>query len=398
MRGRTARMEAIIIGALHHNTLGVVRSLGESNEIQVNIKVLLVGHGISDRNIITESRYVDRQDVFYVEHDTDIPDWLAGNAEGTMQERVVICCSDGAAEQVVSNYDSLKQWYHLPSASFDITKLMSKVTQDHIAVECGFNVPEWEVVKKGEATEWSVFPCITKPEKSVLGKGKADIHIAFSREELNDYLSEIEAEYVQIQEYLRKDFEYQLIGCSLKCGELVIIPGFTRIIRQPPNTNTGYLVLSPIENLEYDAGTVKRFLTTIGYSGLFSMEFIRDKNGRDYFLEINLRNDGNAYCVKSAGVNLPSIWCRYALLGEVPEAEKQIKKSVYFMPDFLDMKPGIKKEGFLGWIYQFATAKSHSLFNMKDMGPFIYELNRRLGSHMGRNNKKNYRNSNNGVK
>lgn len=375
-------MEAIVIGGLHHNTLGVIRSLGESREMPINIKVLLVGLMDREKNIILESRYINKQDVYYVERDADIPEWLVNNATNNEMQRVVICCSDGSAEQVISNYDRLKKWYRLPSVNFDITKLMSKITQDEIASECGFFVPKWEVVKKGETINWSIFPCITKPEKSVQGKGKGDIHIAYSRDELDAYLEEIEAEYVQIQEYLEKDFEYQLIGCSLNDGKYLIIPGYTKILRQPPNTNTGYLVLSPSANLNYNAEVVEHFLSTIGYNGLFSLEFIRDKKGRDYFLEINLRNDGNAYCVQSAGVNLPLIWFKYAISGEVPDFKESISKPVFFIPDFIDMKAGIKKEGLFGWIYQFVTAKSHSLFNLKDMGPFIYEFRHRVMAYI----------------
>lgn len=84
--------------------------------------------------------------------------------------------------------------------------------------------------------------------------------------------------------------EYQLIGCSLNNGKTLIILGYTKIIRQPYNKNTGYLVLSPIENLDYNSEVLERFLSTIGYNGLFSLEFIRDKNDRDYFLKINLRD------------------------------------------------------------------------------------------------------------
>lgn len=375
-------MEAVVIGGLHHNTLGVVRSLGEDSEMQINIKVLLVGRMSQEKNIISESKYINKQNIYYVERDTDIPEWLLNNEPTNEIQSVVICCSDGSAEQVISNYDRLKKWYRLPSVNFDITKLMSKITQDEIGSECGFFVPRWEVVKKGETTNWSIFPCITKPEKSVQGKGKGDIHIASSREELDAYLEEIEAEYVQIQEYLEKDFEYQLIGCSLNDGKHLIIPGFTKILRQPPNTNTGYLLLSPIETLNYNADVVGRFLSTIGYNGLFSLEFIRDKNGRDYFLEINLRNDGNAYCVQTAGVNLPLIWFKYAISRELPDFKESISKPVFFIPDFIDMKAGIKKEGLFGWIYQFFTAKSHSLFNLRDMGPFIYELKRRIRVYM----------------
>lgn len=376
------RVVVVVIGALHHNTLGVIRSLGENREIKIDIKVLLVGEKVNSRNIISESRYVKRQSLYYVERDIDVTEWLVKNSTSGEIPQIIICCSDGSAEQVILNYDRLKKWYRLPSVNCDVTELMSKDTQGIIASACGFCVPKWELITKGSITDWNIFPCITKPEKSVQGNGKADIHIAFSKKELNGYLQEIEAAYVQVQEYLEKDFEYQLIGCSLNSGKTLIIPGYTKIIRQPFNTNTGYLVLSPIEELDYDSEPVKRFLTTIGYNGLFSMEFIRGKNGKDYFLEINLRNDGNAYCVQTAGVNLPNVWCKYSATGEIPKSNLKIKESIFFIPDFLDMKAGVEKEGLLGWINQFITAKSHSLFNLRDMKPFIYELNRRIDSHV----------------
>ncbi len=53
---------------------------------------------------------------------------------------------------------------------------------------------------------------------------------------------------MQIQEYIEKKMEFQLIGCSLEKGEKIIIPGFTQIIRQPDNTNTGYLRYSQFLN------------------------------------------------------------------------------------------------------------------------------------------------------
>lgn len=115
---------------------------------------------------------------------------------------------------------------------------------------------------------------------------------------------------------------------------------------------------------------------------MFSLEFIRDKKGRGYFLEINLRNDGNVYCVQTAGLNLPIIWCKYAISEEAPTFKESISKSVFFISEFIDMKPGIKIEGLFGWGYQFITAKSHSLFNLRDMGPFIYELKRRIRVYM----------------
>ena len=168
--------------------------------------------------------------------------------------------------------------------------------------------------------------------------------------------------------------EFQLIGCSIDAGKTIIIPGYTNIIRQPHNTNTGYLKYESIEFLNYDYSAVKRFLEEIGYNGLFSAEFVRDENGVDYFLEINLRNDGNAYCVQSAGVNLPYIWCFYLVNQSLPDTQISIKKEIHFMPEFTDLHLGIKEVGLVGWFLQFIFAESHAILNKKDIKPFFFQV------------------------
>ena len=103
---------------------------------------------------------------------------------------------------------------------------------------------------------------------------------------------------------------------------------------------------------------------------------MRGKDGIDYFLEINLRNDGNAYCVNSAGVNLPYIWSYYQVFRELPKKPTSISKAVYFIPDFNDLKIAIHEIGLFKWIKQFREAQSHSIYNKKDMGPFWFEFRR----------------------
>lgn len=374
-------LNVVIIGGLHHNTLGVIRSLGETSHASVNMKVLLVGKGIHKRNIISESRYIKREDIGYVVSDEEIYDWLVEQAKDCVR-RVIICCSDGSAEAVISHSHELNKWYDTPKTNYSITELMSKEVQSRIATECGLCIPQSKLISSNSNPNWTIFPCITKPEKSVQGKGKADIRISVSKEELQNTLETTDAEYVQVQEYISKKLEYQLIGCSLDAGKIIIIPGYTDIIRQPKNTNTGYLLFSPIQNFQYNKSSIDRFIKTIGYSGLFSIEFLRDGNGKDYFLEINLRNDGNAYCVKTAGVNLPYIWSYYQTYKTVPECPMNVNSEVYFIPDFLDMKMGIHAVGLRKWIEQFLRAQSHSLYNKKDMRPFYFELFRRIKAHL----------------
>ena len=368
-------LNSVVIGGLHHNTLGVIRSLGEAGISKNNINVLIIGKDVPQSNIISKSKYILRSKISYIEKYEEITPWLL-DLSNDDKMRVVICCADGAAEEVVKHNDKLTPLYKTPKTNIDISILMNKEEQGKIAKVCGLIVPQSIVYSKGNTIFWSYFPCIIKPIKSIDGAGKNDIHIANNEIELKQAIETTQAKQVQIQQYITKQMEYQLIGCSLNHGEKIIIPGYTRIERQPENTNTGYLEYRPIDTLKFDTVAVTNFIKHIGYSGLFSIEFIRDINGTDFFLEINMRNDGNGYCVQSAGVNLPYIWSYYELYGKVPDVNMSINRSIWFIPDFNDLKVARKSVGVFRWIKDFIRADSHSIYNKKDIRPFMCELRR----------------------
>lgn len=112
-------------------------------------------------------------------------------------------------------------------------ELLEKDAQSRLAESVGLNIPYGIRLNKSLYTNisWDRYPCIIKPLKSVLGGGKEDIFISYNQRELEEALKNIKADKIQIQEYIEKLMEYQLIGCSLNAGERIIIPGFTDIIR-----------------------------------------------------------------------------------------------------------------------------------------------------------------------
>ncbi len=366
------KINVIVIGAIHHNTLGVVRSLGEEGIPCRNIIVLLVENKFNSKNIISKSKYLLPENIHYVESNEEIVPWLENNS--SKGKKVIVCCSDGAAEAVIKESRKLKSKYETPEAIMSIEDLMIKGCQDELAVECGMIVPFGKTFKASQNIVWETFPCIIKPLKSTSGAGKADIRIVHSHDELIENLKTIKTDYIQIQQYINKKMEYQLIGCSLENGKIIIIPGFTNILRQPEYTNTGYLIYSPIGKLDFDRNAVELFIRKTGYSGLFSVEFIRDQNNKDYFLEMNFRNDGNAYCVKSAGVNLPYIWVYYKTFGVMPDCQIEFSTPIHFIPDFSDLKISVKKIGLFKWLKDFKSSSSHSIYNKKDIKPFFFEF------------------------
>lgn len=374
----------IIIGGIHHNTLGVLRSLGDSQIKKENIILLLTSVSSNKGDFVSKSKYVKKSNVHYFKNDVEIVNWLINNGS-ISEKKVIICCSDGSAEQIFKHKNELKQFYFTPSMRMNEAELLDKDAQSRLAESVGLNVPYGIRLNKSlyANISWDRYPCIVKPLKSVLGAGKEDISIAYNQLELEETLRNIKADEIQIQEYIEKSMEYQLIGCSLNAGDIIIIPGFTDIIRQPKNTNTGYLKYSSIELLDVKMECVHKLIRTIGYSGLFSMEFIRDTYGIDYYLETNFRNDGNGYCVTTAGVNLPYLWCFYNIYTTLPQNENTgINRSVYFIPDLEDLKIGIRTEGLFKWFKEFVSAKSHAVFSVVDPIPGIYQVLSRIWEHI----------------
>lgn len=193
---------------------------------------------------------------------------------------------------------------------------------------------------------------------------------------IEKYLEFCNCNELQVQEYISKDMEFQLIGCSLDSGNDVIIPGVSIILRQPENTNTGFLKYIPIREFLYDKDACVKFLKHIGYSGLFSLEFIRDKNGVDFFMEINFRNDGNSVCVTASGMNLPYIWYLYnSGQSYSKELTYESMKEVIVMPefeDFANVKNG--NISLFKWLLDVKNTDRFMEFSKYDQKPFWKEL------------------------
>lgn len=368
----------IVLGGVHHNTLGVVRALGQKG-LQDFLYVILIGN--SKKNLVSSSKYLKKGHCFTTNKFEDLIPTLMGLKQDG-EKSVVITTADPIAFTLDKHYQDLSNYFILPNIHNQdgkIAEAENKDFQSRLALHCGLDIPHSLTIKKEEFSttlkKWNYFPCIIKPIDSVNGS-KNDIHICNNVTDIIKDTSSSRCQKFQIQKYIDKDFEFQLIGLSLNSGDIIIIPGFTNIIRQPNNTNTGYLRYSPIEKLECDISKVKNYIKELGYSGLFSAEFIKGKDGKNYFLEINMRNDGNAFVVTTAGVNLPYLWYYFCSYGVLPEKEPlTFEKNFYFMPEFSDFTNVIKgKINLFTWVKQVYNADCCAIFQMKDKGPFWHEL------------------------
>lgn len=356
--------KVIVIGGEHHNTLGVIRGLGERG---VKSELILVTS--SKMTFVNYSRYVSS--CIKLDDDSKIIETLLSRYKNEQEKPVVICCSDSSSGVIDENRNKLTHYFLLPGSEEQgrISKLMSKKTMAELAIEVGLNIPgTFYVEHPKEELDKIPLPCIIKPLESRKGS-KTEISICRTRNELNSYAKEHDVTKDQIQEFVDKDFEYQLIGCST--SKEIIIPGVSKILRPCKGSNTSFLHYTPMEEGFCDIEKCKEFVRRTGYRGLFSLEFLRDKQGKDYFIEINFRNDGNAICVTEAGVSLPYIWYLDCIGRDYSQEKNKEIKPVYVMPDMAELKLLVTRQiTFKEYISDFKKTDRFMEYDKRDKKPF----------------------------
>lgn len=328
--------EVFVIGGVHHNALGVIRSLGEKDVCPY----VIVESNRTSRPYICRSRYIKKY--WVVNSAEDVIITLKREARKFPEKPVLIICSDNLASLVDIKHDELSQYLILPGAKKQgrITHYMNKEVMTSFARDIGFHVPASVSVmnlNSAEANDINIpYPWIVKPLMSINGE-KSDIKRIYNKGEW-DYYCKNHNISVQVQNLIEKEYEFQLLGLSLESGRNIIIPGRCFCLRPSENTNTGFVHFVNCDSSVSDIVTIGRsFIKEIGYSGLFSLEFIHSNYGVDYFMEMNFRNDANAYSVTKAGVNLPYIWANCKSGENWKNENTNIIKDVYVLPLFFEL-------------------------------------------------------------
>ena len=282
--------KVIVFGSSHHNTLGLIRSLGE-----VGITPYLVLVTKDNDSFVAKSKYL--AEVFVVRDSKEGLDVIISNFKNEIDKPIIFCSNDDVARIIDINYDYLKDLFFVQNAktSNSILPYFDKAYLGNMAKKWGFDVPYSIVLNRDSVgLEQIPFPCITKPLESIKGK-KSDIIVCENKTKLERGLEKLflYADKVLVQEYIEKDYEVSILGLSLQSQ--ILLPGIIKKIREYPykkgSSSFACLTKIPIDlNLE----SLYRAIKEVGYTGLFSVEFVK-RGDKYYFLEINFRNDGNGY-------------------------------------------------------------------------------------------------------
>ena len=362
--------KVVVFGCNHQNMLGLVRSLGEKG-----IRPYCICLQSKD-GLVFRSKYPI--ECYFAESSRSGYQYIIDNFSKESFKPILLSSDDVTETLFDKNASELRQHFIVPAADEDgkITFLMSKYNIANLANQHGFVTPKMLILKKEDPIPNDLeYPVFTKSVKSIDG-GKKEERKCNNSDDLRKVLEDCKSDGVLVQQFIDKRDEIDFIGYAAD-GQ-VYIPYIQHQLRFSDHAYGGYHRFDKVEEGEF-IERIKNMIRCTRFQGLFSVEFLVDKNNDWYFTEVNFRHDGHDYLITNAGINLPWLYC-CAVTGEDVELQpKVLKESFTGMNEIVDINQFVrtKKISPVKWFWQFINADTHIMWNWRDMGPVMFLFGRK---------------------
>lgn len=356
---------SVVFGNDHKNPLGAMQSLG-----QAGIESIAVCWGKRTKTLESSKFLKEIHFGKSAEECIDILLDLIPNGE----MGVITPCCDEAAITIDKNRERLKDKYKFEySTKYSFEELSDKALQTQLAKDAGLSVPEfYTVMNLNDIPEDPPFPCIVKPLVAMLGS-KADLMICNNHEELEKNIKSILPHNygVIIQRYIDKEYECLMECCRFMDGTYTIPAVIKNELHRLYPQNVGLSAMHnviPFEDGEFK-DSIAKLLELMGYVGLVSVEFAKSKSdGKYYFFEFNIRNDGYNPCMTKAGTNV-NYYYVCDMLGVPFKIEKA--KKINVISEIRHLQTLAHHQlSFKEWIHDFRTSYEFTWYYKNDRKPF----------------------------
>lgn len=369
MKEKCTDNKIIVIGGSHYNTLGLIKSLGK-NGYSI---IVLLEHCKLEWCSLRFSKYIS--ELYHLDSLDNALEILRKNYWNEPNKPIILCASDASICLLDNHYDDLKDRFFIFNVNEKqgmINHYMNKWNTFSIAEESGFSIiKSYHVTNKEDIPKNISFPCLIKGNSSITSL-KTDMFRCENEEDLMNCFHE-GVDYL-LQEYIDKDYEIDVVGFAYNHGQDTIITGAVRKIRDDLQRQSVYIRLDDINDYPQQIKkSISVFIKKIKYEGIFSIELLC-KDDKFYFLEINLRNDGNGYLYTAAGANYPLCWVKYCTRTLTEDYVESIRiKTPYLLIQLLDIYNVFeKKVSLLKWCWQAITANAYYVLDYQDPKPFIH--------------------------
>lgn len=368
----TIKNKVIVWSIDNFNTLGLMRELGEYN---LDIFFLIKGKA----SFAAYSKYCRA----FSETDNlnSGLEYLKTNFKNIENcKPIIITAGDDIAIFIDDHREELEDRYTLPITEQrgNQKKYTDKFNMTRLAQKVGIMCPETHLVKWNSEIPPISYPCILKPSHENQGHfNEFKYKICKNERHLKKVLHLVRHDSVFVlQELIQKEADLLIYGCRIPDGTVLIAGTFYKDRFDGVGSGTHGFIEKQIHK-SIDINSIEQLLREIGYVGLFSIEFGL-YNGKTYFYEINLRNDGTSDYFRQAGANLPALYV-YSCAGKdwhiIPH---EVKGRTWFIDELFDIENVIlRKISFKQWKQDMQNATIHRYYDENDPEPFeIVKRNR----------------------
>lgn len=350
----------ILFGEGNYNTLGVLYQLAE---IGINPLLLIVGKAKDHKhgNLVGYSKYAKR--IIEVKTPNEGLSWILNHKNEFEKDSIIYPTSDVVERLLDSNFDMLSDTFRFPNAGLqgEVSKLMNKDLQTRLANESDIRIINSQFTNSPDfSLEKINYPCFVKTLNSTEGS-KSDMAVCENETELKQILDnkEIGKEFI-VQDFIHNEKDLLFLGVAFDDRD-VWIPAV--VIKPGVSFRGEYshaIISTDVDNYLPEVSEVKEFVKKLKYKGPFSIEFAHEK-GKNYFLEINLRNDGTSHYPLGLGVNIAKAYI------ENQTHEFNGKSEYEMIDETADLRRVLYKEISLGnWFKLFRNAGSYRFYSNGD--------------------------------
>ncbi len=353
--------KVILIGGNGMTATQLARMLGEAN---IPFEAILIEKGYCTRwsKYVKQCTFCDKEQI--------IP---LLEKKKTDDKTILVVHGDQIVELLDANREKLQEHYILPLSdkSHNTTKYMDKFNVKELAKQVGLNVVDAVILnKEDDNLEQKVanieFPCFTKAVRSSVG-GKYDIFVCKEIADLNNAIKNAKSNEILVEKFIDKENELCFQGIAI--GDEVYIPiVITYIGAQVAGRYGGHLdILDATTASKYvELEMLAKFVKEVGYQGPFSIEFILDKEGNPYFMEINMRFGAYDYVLPAVGFDVMKNWVEQKI-----EKKPIVHKTAMF--EFYDFANQVKNGhmSLWSWLKELKNSDIYIYWNKKDPLPFF---------------------------
>lgn len=360
----------IVFALEHYNPLNMIRALGENgiNPIYISVK--------RRYEIATKSKYISMlHRVNSVEDGYSLLMKEYGHiADETGKKPYIVFSDDKSVGFFDLHYYEWKDKFITYNAGKNgrINEFMNKYNIQQLAQKYGFNVLDSYVISKEDPLPDNLwYPIITKDISPNSGNWKADVFICQNETDLREAIKKIGSPLIMIQHFVDKQNEMALEGYTINQGkDMQIITQLTwKYLIQGYYSPYHDVCMFTDKEMERK---LKAMFEEIGFEGIFEVEFLIDKDGTYYFMEINFRASAWNPTCKFAGMPLDYLWIKGMENGYIDPTDRKSFEPFTSMSEVIDYAKRVDGGicSLAEWLRDFKDAKCVYLYDKEDREPW----------------------------